>query len=85
MPKLPVLHAPLYSDGYESNSEYETIGIAPLVGLEYQIHEQVFVAIETGIGHYDNKSKYESNSQETEDNDSSRVNTFTNIMLRMMF
>jgi hypothetical protein len=74
-----------FQDGDEDKYESENIGIVPLVGLEYKIHDFVFVALETGIGYNDSKVKRSDRFQETRDVDSSNVNTFTNIMFRMMF
>ena len=74
-----------FQDGTKDENKYENVGIAPIVGLEYQAHENVFVSVEAGIGYYDTKEKQSSGSLNPDDVEGSSINTFANIMLRMMF
>ena len=75
-----------YSTGDQYKNESNNYSIAPVVGLEYKVHDFVFVGLEAGVGYSDGKEKYEDPFQESSrDADSNYVSTFTNIMLRMMF
>ena len=74
-----------YQDQQDTTSEYESYGVSPIIGLEYQIHEYVFLAIEGGISYTETQSKYNSEFFDPEDVDGSNISTHSNIMLRMMF
>lgn len=74
-----------YGNGNSSKSEREYVTIAPIVGLEYQAHELVYLAIEAGVGYSEVEAKSESGLFASDNEDGDGFDTFSNIMLRIMF